>query len=177
MKMKNTLSAIVVAMAAFAAPFSAKASTGDIVDIRVVDTDEFSFGARNTGSATLCTADHPLVAGDELYIRVRMLVRNYAMAAHNSEDPLEWTPTSPLNPPKLGLVIGTDKDGKPRPAYAEYSDTGYYIWQRSGTLTTDNAGNVDPSWTFPTWQYYTDLYFVYRVKAGDLGLPVKLMSG
>ena len=69
MKMKNTLSAIVVAMAAFAAPFAAKASTGDIVDIRVVDTDEFSFGVRNTGSATLCTADHPLVAGEKTTIR------------------------------------------------------------------------------------------------------------
>ena len=175
MKMKNTLSAIVVAMAAFAAPFAAKASTGDIVDIRVVDTDEFTFGDRNVLSPNRCTADHPLVAGDELLIRVRMLVRNYAMAAHNAEAPLEWKPPVGITP-KLGLVIGTNKDGGPRAAYAEYRYAGYAGLTHSGTLDTDNAGNIDSTWTFPPWQYYTDFYFVYRVQPGDLGLPVRLMN-
>ena len=173
---KNKLLAVIAFAAALAAPLTTHATTGDIVDIRAVDTDEFSFGVRNAGSPTLCTADHPLVAGDNLYIRVRMLVRNWQMAAHNAEAPLTWTfqpgalGQSSLYMPKLGLWIGD------RAAYAVYSDYGFYSWQKSGTLVTDNAGNVDPSWTFPPWQYYTDLYFVYKVQAGDLGLPIKLMN-
>ena len=72
---KNQLLAVLAFAAALAAPLATNASTGDIVDIRAVDTDEFSFGVRNATSPTLCTADHPLVAGDNRYIRVRKIGR------------------------------------------------------------------------------------------------------
>ena len=174
---KNKLLAVIAFAAALAAPLATHASTGDIVDIRAVDTDEFSFGVRSTGSSTLCTADHPLVAGDNLYIRVRMLVKNWEIVANTTTAPLTWTfqpgalGQSSLYLPKLGLWIGD------RPAYATYSDYGYYSWQKSGALVTDDSGYVDPLWGgYPPWRYYTDLYFVYKVQAGDLGLPVKLMN-
>ena len=170
MKTLNKLPALALALAAFVAPLASRASTGDIVDIRVVDTDEMTFGVRNSLAPNRCTADHPLVAGDDLYIRVRMLVTNYEDVIGGGLDPLTWefVPTgtgSTLLTPKLGLMIGD------RPAYAEFSETGYYPWQRSGALATDNAGNPSASWT-----YYTDLYFHYKVQAGDLGLPVRLMN-
>ena len=68
MKTKKMLVAMSLAVAALASPFATRASTGDIVDIRVVDTDSMSFGVRNAGSPILCTPSNPLVAGDKLYI-------------------------------------------------------------------------------------------------------------
>ena len=175
MKHANSLMFLALALLC-AAPLASRAYSGDIVDIRVVGTDEMTFGDRNSLSPKRCTADNPLVTGNDLYVRVRMLVRNWEMASHGAEQPQVWTfqpgalGQSSLYLPKLGLWIGG------RPAYATYSDYGYYAWQKSGTLTTDDAGNVDPEWTYPPWQYYTDFYFAYKVQAGDLGLPVMLMN-
>ncbi|MBR2839552.1 MAG: LamG domain-containing protein [Kiritimatiellae bacterium] len=173
MKTKKMLAVMGLAVAALASPFATRASTGDIVDIRVVDTDEMKFGVRNNIAANLCTASNPLVTGDKLYIRVRMLVSNWAMvkATHGSTEPKTWyfadgaLGSSMLYTPKLGIMIGD------RVAYAEYSDYGYYAWQKSGKLETDDVGNDNS-----TWKYYTDFYFCYTVQPGDLGLPVKLTN-
>ena len=154
-------------------PSLAFAEDGDIVDIRVMDTDEMSFGYRGSTAANRCSASNPLEAGDDLYIRVRMLVRNavMVMASHGFIEPKTWyfaagaLGESHLYRPKLGLMIGD------RAAYAEYSDYGPKAWQKSGMLTTDDAGNDNTE-----WKYYTDFYFVYKVQPGDLGLSVKLMN-
>ena len=156
---------------AFAAAFAARGSTGDIVDIRAVDTDTMKFGSRNTGSAELCSPSNPLVSGEDLYIRVRMAVTNYYQASRGVEEPKTWyfadgaLSGSSLYRPKLGLRIGD------RTVYAELSDFGPYTWQKSGELRTDDAGN--PNLGF---RYFTDFYFVYTVQPGDLGLPVKLAN-
>ena len=173
MKTLKKLPAAAFALAALAAPFASRASTGDIMDIRVVDTDVMTFGIRNSMSPNLCSASNPLAAPDEVFIRVRMLVSNWDVVkgSHGAVEPLTWyfadgsLGSSTLNKPKLGLMIGD------RAAYAEYSDYGPKAWQKSGMLTTDDAGNDNTE-----WKYYTDFYFVYKVQPGDLGLPVKLMN-
>jgi hypothetical protein len=170
MKTGKLLAALCAAAAALASPPAARASTGDIVDIRVVDTDEMAFGDRNRGAANLCTPSNPLVAGDTLYIRVRMLARNWPNVIGGTEEPDMWCFTnllgsSLLYPPKLGLMIGD------RAAYAEYSDRGYYAWQKSGMLENNDAGTPSSDWKF-----YTDFYFRYEVQPGDMGLPVRLMN-
>ena len=163
------------ALAALAAPLAAFAATdGDIVDIRAVDTASMTFGGRGI-PMTQCSADHPLVAGDKLYIRVRMLVRNATLVPPPAnQDPQTWSfqpgtlgayyPYMPM----LGIFIGD------RPAFAEYSLVGPELWQKSGELETDDAGSE----TVPAkaYRYYTDLYFVYEVQPGDIGLPVSLMN-
>ena len=171
MKKNKLFTVLALAFAACAMSMPASGLTGDIVDIRVVDTDEMLFGARNDGDPKQCSASTPLVSGDELYVRVRMIVANYQAVVLGQESPLTWKffPTGSgstvLNKPKLGLYIGD------RPAYAELSETGYYSWQKSGALDNDDAGNATTAWS-----YYTDFYFVYKVQPGDLGLPVKLMN-
>ena len=172
MKAGKTLAAICAAVAALASPLAARASTGDIVDIRIVDTDEMAFGDRNRGATNLCTPSNPLVAGDSLYIRVRMLARNWPNVIGGTQEPETWhfeagdpDDPAPHDPPKLGLMIGD------RPAYAEYSESGYYPWQKSGELETNDAGTPSEAWKF-----YTDLYFRYTVQPGDMGLPVRLMN-
>ena len=147
MKTLKKLPALALALAAFAAPFASRASTGDIVDIRVVDTDEMTFGDRSSLSPKRCTADNPLVAGDALYIRVRMLVRNWPNVVGGTEEPETWyfanlLGSSLLYPPKLGIMIGD------RAAYAEYSEFGYYPWQKSGALDNNDAGTASAEWKF-----------------------------
>ena len=160
------------ALAALAAPLAASAAAdGDIVDIRAVDTASMTFGGRGI-PLTQCSADHPLVAGDKLYIRVRMLVRNASLVPPPaSQAPQTWSfqdgALGAYYPytPKLGIFIGD------RPAFAEFSDFGPELWQKSGELTTDDAGNSSS-----LYRYYTDFYFAYDVQPGDIGLPVSLMN-
>lgn len=175
MNISKRLSILTLALAAFAAA-PTEAATGDIVEIRAVDdtANLMVFGsARNAGNTYLCSANHPLSAGDKLYIRVRMLVRNYDAVRRGIEDPKVWTfkngalGGSLLNRPKLGLYMGQDR----APAYAELSDFGPQPWQQSGTLVTDDLGNADTG-----CRYYTDFYFCYTVQAGDLSLPVRLLN-
>ncbi len=175
MNISKRLSILTFALATFAAAPS-EAATGDIVEIRAVDdtANLMVFGsARNAGNPYLCSADHPLSAGDKLYIRVRMLVRNYDAVRRGIEGPKVWTfkngalGGSLLNRPKLGLYMGQDR----APAYAELSDFGPQPWQQSGTLVTDDLGNADTG-----CRYYTDFYFCYTVQAGDLSLPVRLLN-
>ena len=90
MKNGKILAAAAIAFAALAAAVPAKGSTGDIVDIRAVDTAMMRFGTRNSSSEYLCTAKNPLKAGEDLYIRVRMLVSNHNAASHGLEDPKTW---------------------------------------------------------------------------------------
>ena len=179
MKIKKMLVTAGLAVAALATPFATFAAPGDgdIVDIRVVDTDEMKFGTRNSLSPDRCSADHPLVAGDEMYVRVRMLVSNWAevKGSHGAIAPKTWyfAPGAlggssldlSLYKPKLGLWIGEHY------AEAEYSSTGPKAWQKSGMLETNDKGDPSTEWT-----YYTDFYFVYTVKPGDLGLPLRLSN-
>ncbi|MBQ3288972.1 MAG: LamG domain-containing protein [Kiritimatiellae bacterium] len=179
MKTKKMLVTAGLAVAALATPFATFAAPGDgdIVDIRVVDTDEMKFGTRNSLSPDRCSADHPLVAGDEMYVRVRMLVSNWAevKGSHGAIAPKTWyfAPGAlggssldlSLYKPKLGLWIGEHY------AEAEYSSTGPKAWQKSGMLETNDKGDPSTEWT-----YYTDFYFVYTVKPGDLGLPLRLSN-
>jgi len=173
--LKNCVSLIALATAALAAPDAAHAD-GDIVDIRIVDQAGKKFGERNQTDANRCTADNAFVAGEKIYFRVRFLVPNAAPveADHGagSVTPQTWkivdASTSAAvtsGGPKLGLLIGN------KVAYADYSDTGYYSWQVSGELQTDDNGNSTTA-----YRYYTDFYFVYTVKAGDMGLPIRLLN-
>ena len=179
MKTKKMLVTAGLVVAALAAPFATFAAPGDgdIVDIRVVDTDAMKFGTRNSLSPDRCSAENPLVAGDEMYVRVRMLVSNWAevKASFGAKAPKTWyfAPGAlggssldlSLYKPRLGLWIGEHY------AEAEYSSTGPKAWQKSGMLETDDRGNPSTDWT-----YYTDFYFVYTVKPGDLGLPLRLSN-
>ncbi len=176
MNISKRLSILTFALAAFAATPS-EAASGDIVEIRAMDdaANLMYFGStRNAGNPYLCSADHPLSAGDKLYIRVRMLVRNYDAVRRGLAEPKAWTfrdgalGGSLLNRPKLGLYMGEDR----APAYAELSDFGPQPWQQSGTLVTDDLGNADTD-----CRYFTDFYFCYTVQAGDLSLPIRLLNG
>ena len=186
--MKKTLKSIVrtlaFACAALACVPAALASAGgDIVDIRVMDDPNnlmyFNGVSRNTDKGPyLCSADHPLTAGDRIFIRMRMVVRNALAVSKGLEEPQTWTwkagalGGSALNRPKLGLYMGEDRP----PAFAEFSDFGPQ-WQQSGELKTDDLGHVDPENPNGNWRYYTDFYFVYTIQAGDLSLPIRLLNG
>ena len=183
-KMNKFVSILTLALGAALSPAAWGATGGDIVDIRVMDDPAhdmyFNGDARNTDKGMmLCSADHPLTAGDKVYFRIRMLVRNYMEVQKLKKDPWTWTfkpgalGGSVLNRPKLGLYMGEDR----LPAYAEFSDYGPEIWQRSGALVTDDLGNTDPDNPKGNWRYYTDLYFVYTIQPGDLSLPIRLLNG
>ena len=177
--MKKFVSTLSLALGVLAVPFAAQAD-GDIVDIRCVDTMSRKFGGetgRNKMAwGELCRADNPLVAGETLCIRVRMLVRN-AVAVEASSGmlaPQTWqfcdkVTGLPVSDPgtsvKLGLMIGE------KPAYADYSPVGLNTWEFSGELKYDDEGN-----STLLYRYYTDFYFTYTVKAGDMGLPIRLMN-
>ena len=180
MKMNKILSLVTLAAAVFAAPATAKAD-GDIVDIRVMDMAGKKFGERAKTSGEACSPDNPVVAGEEVCVRVRMLVRNAVLVqqSHKSTDPTKWTDPQtfeivslsgggvlPGEGPALGLRIGE------RNVWAEYSETGVEPWQFSGMpLDHDDAGNATGA-----YNYFTDFYFKYRVQPGDMGLPVKLLN-
>ena len=180
MKKNKPLAVLALAFAAaLAVPLVTRASTGDIVDIRVVDTDAMVFNTnRNPGASNLCLPTNPLTAGDELYIRVRMLVRNWedVKAGMGHIAPKTWYLTSSTYVPdedkaKLGLWIGNSL------RYASYVQLGpKYLApsiniRESGKLAYDEDGNPNDE-----WEYYTDFYFCYRVQPGDIGLPVKLAN-
>lgn len=175
MKISKLFPVLTFALAALVAAPVQAAANGDIVDIRVMDdaANLMVFGsARNSGSPYLCSADHPLTAGDKLYIRVRMLVRDYT-AVRLGTSANVWSfksgtlGESLINWPKLGLYMGEDR----APAWAEYSVQGPQAWQLSGVLKTDDLGNTNED-----CKYYTDLYFCYTVRAGDLALPIRLLN-
>ena len=175
MKISKLFPVLTFALAALVAAPVQAAANGDIVDIRVMDdaANLMVFGsARNSGSPYLCSADHPLTAGDKLYIRVRMLVRDYTAVRLGSSANV-WSfksgtlGESLINWPKLGLYMGEDR----APAWAEYSVQGPQAWQLSGVLKTDDLGNTNED-----CKYYTDLYFCYTVRAGDLALPIRLLN-
>ena len=105
----------------------------------------------------------PLKVGQTFYILVRLLNEDYAATmAGQPAHPWYFKPhvgigaeeLSALYLPKLGISIGG------RVAEAVYSDRG---------------PNGEQSGQNRELAYYTDLYFAYTVKPGDLGLPVKLL--
>ena len=181
MKTNKILAFVALALGAILAPQAARAAGGDIVDIRAVsdfghyDTGMY-FGERSRATypdGSVCSPDNPLVAGQTLCLRVRMLVRNADDVADAPDYimPKTWYFTDLLGAqtigsgPKLGLLIGN------RPVYADYSITGLSPTQFSGELLYDDNGSATT-----TYRYYTDFYFKYTVQPGDLGLPVRLMT-
>ena len=165
MKMNKFAYLLTLALGAWAVPFAASAD-GDIVDIRAVDSSDRTFGGvtgRNRMSDVLCTPDNPLVAGETLCIRVRMLVRN-AEAASAGAEPQTWKfwdvnkaefVSDPGTGVKLGLMIGEKQ------AWADYSLGGLNPWEFSGELKYDDNGastitiDAKPGSLFPAVPAYT----------------------
>ena len=179
MKMSKLFGVLSVAFATLVGAGVARASTGDIVDIRLVDQEGMVYNsARNGGNPYLCSAERPMKAGDTLYIRVRMLVKNYTGVIKFGEAPKEWWPkpntpaASFLNVPAIALYMGEGR----QPAKASFVEYGPTMNHKSGTLLTDDLFRAPPESNPDGWKYYTDLYFAYTVKPGDLGMPIRLMT-
>ena len=178
-KIRNLMGAM-VALAGLAFGGSAFAAGGDIVDIRAVDSSGMRFGSRSRESGMfpddlICSEANPLVAGETVYFRVRMQVLNAyeVWASGGSLTPKTWRFWDVANGkwaedgvgPKLGLSIGN------RVAWADFSPTGVEYTQFSGELQYDDNGNSTAA-----YRYYTDFYFSYKVQAGDVGQPIRLIN-
>ena len=109
----------------------------------------------------------PLKAGQQVYILVRLLNYDWVetMSGGVANHPWYFKPSAyatssamtALNTPALGISVG----GVPRQAvYTSQGPDG----QESGPNPTLGC------------QWYTDLYFVYTVQPGDIGLPIKLLN-
>ena len=149
MKLKHLASTMMMVLAAFAAVPSARATTGDIFEIRPI-----------SGS---CTAETAMSAeGDKSKFSfvVRMLARDWDATTW---PPLQTTPTSwALTHIGLG---------------SEMYDAQYYPFQIgiivSGRLRFADV-EVVVNDTVGTNGAYTDLICSYKVQPGDLALPVRL---
>ena len=161
MKTKKKLAAILLALAACVA---APARAADIYEIRAVDFGGMVYNKdRNPSDPSLCSASHPLVAGDRFYIRVRMAVRNAADCRAPGFTPQTWSfkkGSGSGGLPKLGIFIGDT------PTYATYD----------ADITAANADTIDDDALSIDCNWYNDFYFAYDVQPGDLGLPVVLMD-
>ena len=162
MKIKESMVKITtIAVAALAMPFALFAgrdANGDISSIEPVKYAGVDY-TRNLG------------VGEKAYFLVRLVDKGWLQT---SGDPVTYPAktwkfrlhdTSPealeklqlvYQPPKIGISVGGRIDA------AEYVEVGPVAGQISGQN--------------PTYPYYTDLYFCYTVKPGDLGLPIKLLN-
>ena len=149
---KNTIAAVLgLALAALASPFSAFADvTGG--DIYSVDLDTYNNGT------TEISAANPLRIGQNVTVRVRLLNKGYNEAT--TVKPWRFVPTSSLagaDPatsvfaPQLGIMLGGQQ------VFADYV----------GSQQAAGVGGV---------ANFTDLYFTYTVKSGDLALPARFMA-
>lgn len=148
------------ALAAFALTPSALAvgDEGDIVSIQAVPYADYG---------TEGNAASPLNVGETFYVRVRLLNQNWQDVRKPVPEPHPWVFE------RNGTALPSDyKDVMYRPALrlaigskqvnAEYSPTGPEAGQVSG-LNPDN-------------NFYTDLYFSYKVQEGELGQPIRLVG-
>ena len=112
----------------------------------------------------------PLKAGDEIVIRVRMIDKNWS----STGTPWSFVPTSNLGAlallsptnlantayaPAIGLKLGTKNV--------------FATWFATVDLSSSEDPSPDPN--IPP-NYYTDLFFSYVVKPGDIAWPVLLMT-
>lgn len=150
--MKHTIKTIVstmaLALAAFALPQTAEA---DPAQGAIYSIDLVSDGVLG---GKVPTAADPLRVGERAVIRVRLANANWSNPSRQTT-PRPWriaqkTPTvTEYFPLQLGIMLGGEQ------AYADYLDT---------------RAVSSPEAT------YTDFFFVYTVKAGDLALPAYLMD-
>ena len=175
MQTKNLARKIVAAFALFTATLAVQA--GDIYSIDFITkagrtTPPARLPSPVYGSDVTVTPSEstPLKAGDEIVIRVRMIDKNWSTTG----TPWSFVPTaslgalaalSPTNlansayAPALGLKLGTKN-----------------VWA-TWFATVDLSSTEDPSpdSNIPP-NYYTDLFFSYTVKPGDIAWPVLLMT-
>ena len=162
MKFKETMIKVTTfAIAALAVPLALLAgrdANGDISSIEPVKYAGVDY-TRNLG------------VGEKAYFLVRLVDKGWLQT---SGDAVKYPPktwkfrlhdNSPealeklqlvWQPPKIGISVGGRVDA------AEYVEYGPVAGQVSGQN--------------PQYPYYTDLYFCYTVKPGDLGLPIKLLN-
>lgn len=157
MKRNAFTSFILSALCAAALPVAALAvgDTGDIVSIQAVPVGEY--GSSGNVSA-------PKNVGEHIYVRVRLLNENWfdalrgidhpwTMERNGEELPADWKDV--VYWPALRIAIGAKK------VNAQFSPTG-----PDGEMSGLNPEN----------SFYTDLYFTYTVKEGELGLPIRLVN-
>ena len=171
MQTKNLAQKIVAAFALLTATLAVQA--GDICSI------DFVTKAGSTSPAYLPSPvygsdvterpsqTNPLKVGDEIVIRVRMVDKNWTTTGA----PWNFIPTSALGSltadqlkntvwaPALGLKLGT-KD-----VFAKWIGT----IDLSSTEDIYQDPNIPPN-------YYTDIFFSYTIKPGDIAWPVLLMT-
>ena len=153
MKLKNLIAFAAVALGVAALPRAAVADVaqGHVYSIDLVD--DLKYGG------IVPSESQPLLIGQKAVIRVRLMNTN-ALDSARGDHPLPWKfyPTPDLTAlgttlqatlqPKLGLKLGG------QPVYAEF---------------IESVPVASPAAT------YTDLYFEYVVKSGDLSMPAHLM--
>ncbi len=115
-------------------------------------------------------ASSPLTTvGQQVYIRVRLLNFDWDQTKRGDNggvaNPWYFAPSATgismgesilaLNTPALGISVG----GVSRQAF----------YTSKGPESQESGANALMKW-------YTDLYFVYTVQAGDIGLPIKLLN-
>ena len=154
MKIKNLVAYAMLAFGAVAAPFVARADVaqGNVYAIDLVDDPLYG--------GIIPTEESPLLIGQRAVIRVRLLNTNWVDPSR-AANPLPWkfysTPDlaalsdvmKAAMSPKLGLMLG---------GQAVYADL-----LEVKAAETPNAS-------------YTDLFFSYVVKSGDLAMPAHLMN-
>ena len=144
---KNLAIAASLAAATFATALSARAvDPGDIYSIDLVDSG--LYGGR------IPSENDPLKIGEKAVIRVRLLNRNFGTSGTGwrfvpKDSTLTAEQLEAIFPPELGIMLGG------QPVYAKFVDL--------TEVTT-------PAYT------YTDLFFEYTVKSGDLAMPAHLMN-
>jgi hypothetical protein len=143
MKKSNLAFTLAVVIAALAAPFGARA---DIASIE-------SVADSSTSVAAYPNMNSPLVAGQTLYVRLRMLNKGWKP---NISDGTGWKWDSEAftesTGPALGLAVG-----------------GKRVWAPYATTTPGLVANGAVNGPV------TDLYFAYKVQPGDIGKTVCLL--
>ena len=152
MKTKKTLGIFAMALAALtcAFPSTAKAAGGDIRSITVYQDAE-------TAERTFPNSDNPLVAGETVKFKIRLLNRGMTVEKlrEDSSYTNPWTlqhvgPNDPIadtnNMPQVGLWISGQRK------YAKIE-----------------------SWKLAD-RYFTDMICSYTVQPGDLAMPLKLVA-
>ena len=143
MKKSNLAFTLAVVIAALAAPFGARANIASIESVADSSTSVAAYPNMNS----------PLVAGQTLYVRLRMLNKGWKP---NISDGTGWKWDSEAftesTGPALGLAVG-----------------GKRVWAPYATTTPGLVANGAVNGPV------TDLYFAYKVQPGDIGKTVCLL--
>ncbi len=175
MQTKNLARKIVAAFALFTAALAVQA--GDIYSIDFITkagrtTPPTRLPSPVYGSDVTVTPSEttPLKVGDEIVIRVRMIDKNWSTTG----TPWSFEPTA-----KLGALAALSPTNLANTAYAPAlglklgTKNVFATWFATVDLSSSEDISPDPS--IPP-NYYTDLFFSYTVKPGDIAWPVLLMT-